>query len=385
MSSPIKSVRATVTSVKHNGWATATVTHRAINHDGGEVSSGDEIAVQPKFKTSVGDALRCIIKVDNRGRGWFAIAAQPHVERKSEVSWAPWQDGPNNLAQSLPDTHPGSDHAGIELQCWRCGNTVAEPGNVHNIRSTSIWTNAGDLAGIIVDEEIRQNRWKRCKIQNVRCARCKGNIGTYYKVPYYDSETGELKVGHPFPSIKIATNREMKGDEKPDCVTVLAGANPGVVKDSIAELEPSADWDDKRHFATGGRMDADTHRVQEKALKAVRQRREADERAREAKLEAERERAQSRHDAAQAQHRAEREAAARRDDQRAAETAALRQRHVAERQRAQLWPKRSAAPSGKPETRRHTASWPLALSSASAQRSDSASKRWLSARAWPNR
>eukprot|EP01047_Picozoa_sp_COSAG01_P037752 COSAG01_NODE_3021_length_6710_cov_7.304644_3_plen_336_part_00 len=209
-SGKITGVHATVVSVNSRGWATAEVSCRATNEAGTTIMESDTIAVQAKYGFGRGDKIRCVVVPSKRGReGWFAIGAQPFVERKSNVSWAQWQVGTNNLVQSIPDTAPGSDHDGIAFACWRCGNEVTSSEGIHRIKGTAVWTNTADLDSIVVDEQIMHNKWKRCDIQNVRCRRCTGNIGTYYQQPFYDSDTDRLVSGEKqvFPCIKFATNR----------------------------------------------------------------------------------------------------------------------------------------------------------------------------------
>lgn len=283
-SDKIKGVRATVMSVNRLGWATARVTRRATNHTGTTISESETISIMPKFGFGRGDDIRCIVtRSSRRNEDWFAIAAQPFVERTSQVSWAPWQDGRKNLVQSIPDTAPGSDHDGIEFGCWRCGNNILQPEAIHRIKSTAVWTNTAELSGVIIDEGIRYNKWKRCDIQNVRCQRCGGDFGTHYAEPYYDSDTKQLISGtqQVFPCIKVTTNREMRDGEKPDIVAVLLGDDMGVVRDAIAHLQPSAEWQTVKHLATGGRVDADVHRMRQQAMLA-RDREAAERREREA-------------------------------------------------------------------------------------------------------
>ena len=45
--------------------------------------------------------------------------------------------------------------------------------------------------------------FKKCNIQDVRCTGCDASIGTFYAKPYFDSDTGRLKEGQPFPCMKI--------------------------------------------------------------------------------------------------------------------------------------------------------------------------------------
>ena len=306
-SDKIKGVRATVISVNRGGWATARVTRRATNHTGTTVGESETISIMPKFGVGHGDHIRCIVTRSSRGsEDWFAIAAQPFVERTSQLSWAPWQDGKNNLVQKIPDTEPGSAHDGIRFSCWLCGNYILKSEAIHRIKSTAVWTNTAELPGIIIDEDKMYNKWKRCDIQNVRCQKCGRDFGTYYAEPYYDSDTKQLisDTQQVFPCIKVTTNREMRDGEKPDIVAVLVGDDMGVVRDAIAQLQPSAEWQNVKHLATGGRVDADVHRMRQQALLA-RDREAAERREREA---AEAAAAKAAADAAVADARARREA-----------------------------------------------------------------------------
>lgn len=339
-SNKIKGVRATVIAANHRtGWVKARVTHRATNRSGMTATESETISIMPKFGFGFGrgDNIRCIVVPPKRGgsEDWFAIAAQPYVPRESQVSWAPWQDGKQNLVQTIPDTAPGSDHDGIGFACWHCGNDIVSSEHIHRIKSTAVWTNTAELSGIIIDENIRHNKWKRCDIQNVRCRYCERDFGTYYKEPYYDSDTERIisETKQVFPCIKVTSNREMKfgENEKPDVVAVLTGNDMGLVRDAIARLQPSAEWDDVKDFATGGRVDADVHRMRKQAMLARDRESAADAAAAEAdaraRQEALRAAAATRQAAAQAEAAAEadmcRREEARRAERAAAETAAV--------------------------------------------------------------
>eukprot|EP01047_Picozoa_sp_COSAG01_P037753 COSAG01_NODE_3021_length_6710_cov_7.304644_4_plen_521_part_00 len=64
-----------------------------------------------------------------------------------------------------------------------------------------------------------------------------------------------------------------------DIVTVLTGNDMGTVRDAIAILHHSAEWDSRKQFATGGRVDADVFRMQKKAQLRVREEAQRAERA----------------------------------------------------------------------------------------------------------
>ena len=334
-SNKVKGVRATVISVNRSGWATARVTSRATNHSGVSVALSDTISIMAKFGFRRGDEVRCTVvppKRSSRGsETWFAIAAQPYVARESQMSWAPWQDGKKNLVQSIPDTAPGSDHTGIGFACWRCGNGIVPPEHIHRIKSTAVWTNTAELSGIIIDEEVRHNKWKRCDIQNVRCLKCRCDFGTFYLEPYYDSDTGGLRseAEQVFPCIKVTTNRELKDGDTLDIVAVLSGDDQGVVMDAIAQLQPSAEWASLKHLATGGRVDADVHRMRQQAIRA--RDREAETEAA-AVTAAARANARARREAEQAEHQA---AAASAEAEAAIAEAEQRRRQEARRAEAQ--------------------------------------------------
>ena len=274
--SKITGVKATVVSCARNGWATAQVTARAANNDGESVSPGETVAIQAKYGAGRGAKLRCIVVPNSRGgQDWFAIKAEPDVERVSHVAWAPWQVGSQALALGLPSTAPGSDHDGIALACWKCGTDIVGPTEIQRIKDTSVWTNTADLlSGNVTLGKTVYNKYKNCELQQVHCAKCNGQLGSYYATPYFDKDNDSMST-NPFPCFKFCPVREFKSGDKPDMILVLTG-DATAVKDSIARLQCSEDWEITKQFAGGGRVDADSWRVREMAIREQTARRDAE-------------------------------------------------------------------------------------------------------------
>ena len=80
---------------------------------------------------------------------------------------------------------------------------MVEPGQIHRIKESSIWTNTSQLSGCTLDSKVSHNRFKKCNVQSVRCVGCRESLGTYYSDPYFDSDTGKKKEGQPFPCFKL--------------------------------------------------------------------------------------------------------------------------------------------------------------------------------------
>ena len=333
---------AKIIQIKRNGWGVAEVTSRAVNVVLNQVAQvGDQIAMQSKNMNGlvVGSLVRCMIVPNSSGRSdeeWFCIRPpRPDRDHKRPTcNWSPWQEGRNALSINLPSTEPETDHTGIDLACYRCGDAQITGSQIHRIKNTCVWTNvapvyAGQGGGqggggvkakgtlqqrlaarksgvvnnddlpvaiavpmencqsspsgvllqapplescLILDSTIKYNKFKRCNIQDVRCRGCNSSVGTYYSEPYFDSDTGTLKEGQPFPCFKITTVKEISGQSKPRHIMVLVGDRT-LVADAISQLTPSEEWmSHGSKIKSTGRVDSQSYTDRKQREKLVKDR-----------------------------------------------------------------------------------------------------------------
>jgi len=259
---PLMKVAANIITVKRNGWGVAEISKRYDNHEAGlHAEPGQTIAIMEKkmMGLSVDDAVFCEVKHETNPRNaedWFAVKCNTARERTSQVSWEPWQ---TSMVRKLPSTEPGSDHTGITLACWKCGTATlsGDDGHIERIKNSAVWTGTFDLGaqGMELSDKIVKNKFKRCNTQSVLCIGCCSSLGSYYKEPYYDSDTKTLKVGQPFPCAKLTTIRKDKTFDM-----VLKGDVMSEVQDAVAVLTRTDEWlkgGSKLAAARGGgRVDA---------------------------------------------------------------------------------------------------------------------------------
>lgn len=239
------------------------------------------IAVAKRHGVAMGDKLRCKIAPNKREHApekWFAR----EVICESRMKWLPWQVGEEALALTLPNTSPGSDHDGICLACWKCGWVAIGPQDIFKLKHTCVWTKTIRSPLLAVDSQKTYNECKKCFVQRVSCSTCKNLLGSYYETSYEgcSEET-------PFPCFKLITSwerRKWDGD-KPSMAMVLVG-DQSTVREKIAKLEVSEEWEMDKLFQGGGRVDRHTFQIMETAKKAMKAQEEAERRAEEAERSA---------------------------------------------------------------------------------------------------
>eukprot|EP00536_Pseudo-nitzschia_multiseries_P000283 jgi/Psemu1/282222/fgenesh1_pg.4_\ len=262
-----------VVSVNFSGWATARVISNSSHIP--VAKRGDYVSIHKRHGLEKGEKLYSkVTRNEREGKAkWFAVAC----ERQSLVKWEPWQDGKDSLAITLPSTAPGSAHNGIHLGCWKCGEDVVVSDEIFRIKNTAIWTTTIDASHLIVDTESSFNKFKKCYVRSVKCI-CGNSLGSYYESRYHDSPENQS-----FPCFKLTTAWETKTwfGGKPKMATVLLGEKQEV-KDCIAKLKISEEWELDQHLQGGGRVDQHTYHLMEQARIAMRATEEAEKRAKEA-------------------------------------------------------------------------------------------------------
>jgi hypothetical protein len=269
----IQGVGAEVTSVKLNGWAIGIVLQTATTGSGSSARPGQTIAVQPKYKKKVGDQFKCDIVPSDKGQDdWFAIRCVATEERKTSMTWEPWQKSKTNpLSLDLPTTVSGTPHDGIKLGCWCCGKLLIDESHIHRIKDTSVWTNSSfDSANFIFDREREQdNKYKKCKFVPVRCSGCKQSVATLYEKKFWDGDTEALITDEkqPVPCLKVTTLRKPQGETTFEHHTVLLGEE-GTVKDAIGSLTTHEIHELNKLLPKMGRIGQDEHATRKKLLES---------------------------------------------------------------------------------------------------------------------
>ena len=116
---------ATVTNVHKKGFAFA------------KTDGGDDVFISPPVHEALGKpgrGERVSLKVERGKQGLKALEPPPHTT----VSWESWQVGNDQLR--LPDTEPGTEHAGLRFQCFRCGAELVGENDIWKIKGSCVWT-----------------------------------------------------------------------------------------------------------------------------------------------------------------------------------------------------------------------------------------------------
>eukprot|EP00041_Stephanoeca_diplocostata_P040384 m.1639326 g.1639326 ORF g.1639326 m.1639326 type:complete len:621 (-) comp34637_c0_seq1:216-2078(-) len=231
-------VRAVVKTVKHNGWCLAQA-----ENSKGDVEASSWIDVHPKYECQKGACISVGVISNSRpgGAKWFAVSVKEYIPRTTQCRWEAWQDG--DTALTLPDTANGSSHAGIQLQCWKCGTAAIKSDQIHRVKNNAVWTNTSRIIGTRIRDEVSYNKFKRTKVQSVMCSGCNAILGTCYKEPYYDSDTQRLKEGQDFPCFKLTMFKNQPGNAT-EFNLVLVGSSMASVQQSIAKLITTQEWED---------------------------------------------------------------------------------------------------------------------------------------------
>jgi hypothetical protein len=267
MQPQVKGVRATVESVSGSGWAVAKITSDATSESGAGVRVGETISVQPRHDVKRGDALHCVVVLDSSSRTpsceWFATSVSHDRPRASNVKWDTWQDGSRCLSLDLPDTVSGTNHDGIDLLCWKCGQLLVADFQIHKIKGTCVWTNTDDVVGeILVDRVGQYNEYKRTEFFPVKCGGCKAKLATLYKTPFYDRDLGGPtdENTQPTPCLKVTTVFRRRGDASYTVVCVLDGDSEASARDAIKALTETEEWRLRpANLPRTGRVDRDTY------------------------------------------------------------------------------------------------------------------------------
>ncbi|GMI36594.1 hypothetical protein TrCOL_g970 [Triparma columacea] len=273
----IKGVEAKVINVKLGGWAVAEVTREARNGDGLTARVGEHIAIHKKYDVRVETKIQCKVGPNSNqrnGEEWFAISLREAIDHQpmDGVAWQPWQSGKKCLALDLPDTVPGSEHEGISLACWKCGEVVVKPDQIHLIKGTAIWTNTGDIPGIKLGKK-EYNRFKKCEFSPGFCANCNFAIASLYEEQFFDTDTGKDVENREFPCFKVLTVRKAAEGSFPAIMsTVLVGGvderdDCTAVQDSMDNLTCTDEWDlGKKELPRIGCVDASNYMQRKKKL-----------------------------------------------------------------------------------------------------------------------
>ena len=152
------------------------------------------------------------------------------LNKMSELDWEDYQ-----LRRKFPNTEPGSEHDGIDLQCFFCGEQILEGADIHEIKRGAVWTNSIP-EGIHRTGKKMFNKYKKCSFFNAVCT-CGNSVGSVY-LERYEGCTPNRE----FPCVKVTYMREARNGTLMNA-TVLNVASEEDLESIVENLTLSDDQD----------------------------------------------------------------------------------------------------------------------------------------------